>query len=308
MNTELRELKDQLARRAEPFLIDLLGEPTARGTCYWRWGSRGSLSYDLVRHHWKNFETDGGGDQLDLICFCNPGWDLHEAIHWARDWLGDAPIIPRHQPEPQPRDTTPRALKLWHEARPARGTLVESYLRQRGLALPPRSANVLRFHPACPRGKARMAAMLGLMRDVRSNQPLGVHRTFLRCDGLGKADVAPNKMMLGFARRAVLKLAPDEDVTMGLALTEGIEDALALINDGWAPVWACLSAGMLASFPVLPGIAVLSVFADNDRAGERAARACVERWQRAGKDALVVTPPRRLKDFGDVAQGESHGR
>ena len=42
------------------------------------------------------------------------------------------------------------------------------------------------------------------------------------------------------------EVTPDEDVTQGLALTEGIEDALAVLDSGFAPVWACLSAGTLA--------------------------------------------------------------
>jgi hypothetical protein len=41
-------------------------------------------------------------------------------------------------------------------------------------------------------------------------------------------------MMLGPSRGAVLKLMPDEDVTMGLTITEGIEDGLAVLNDNWA--------------------------------------------------------------------------
>jgi hypothetical protein len=134
-----------------------------------------------------------------------------------------------------------------------------------------------------------------------------VHRTFLGPDGRGKADVEPNKMMLGRAKGAVLKLTPDEDVTTGLALTEGIEDALAVLNSGFAPVWACLSAGTMATFPVLGGIEALTVFADNDSAGAQAAEACIARWRAAGREACVVAPPGHLKDFGDVAKEERYG-
>jgi putative DNA primase/helicase len=95
-------------------------------------------------------------------------------------------------------------------------------------------------------------------------------------------------------------------VSLGLALTEGIEDALAVLNSGFAPVWACLSAGTMASFPVLGGIEALTVFADNDSAGAQAAAACVERWRAAGKEARVVAPPGQFKDFGAVAEAR-HG-
>ena len=81
-----------------------------------------------------------------------------------------------------------------------------------------------------------------------TNRPVGVHRTFLRADGLAEAAVEPNKMMLGRSKGAVLKLTPDEDVTMGLGITEGIEDGLAVLNSGFAPVWVCLSAGAVMAF------------------------------------------------------------
>src|SRR5262249_25939220 len=165
----------------------------------------------------------------------------------------------------------------------------------------------LRFHPACPRGEVRLPAMLGLMSGIVTGRLLGVHRTFLRADGLAKAAVEPGKMMLGRARGAVLKLTPDEEVSLGLGLTEGLEDALAVLAGGFAPVWACLSAGTMAAFPVLGGIEALTVFADNDTAGAGAAASCVARWRAAGKEACVVAPPRQFKDFGDVAKEERYG-
>jgi hypothetical protein len=311
--TDIAELKSRLANRADGLLVALLGEPTAKGARYWRWGRRGSLSYDFHLHHWHNFETETGGDLFDLIRSGNPGWGFREALDWACRWLGDRPTIARRRIPTPPeharlQPTGARlAMQLWREGHSAKGSPVEAYLAERGLALPEHCEEVLRFHPACPRSDARLPAMLGLMRDIVTNRPAGVHRTFLRADGRAKAEIEPNRMMLGPAKGAVLKLSPDEEVTMGLALTEGIEDALALLSDARGPVWACLSAGAMSAFPVLGGIEALSVFADNDRAGARAADACVERWQRAGKDALVVTPPRRFKDFGAIAEGKRHG-
>ena len=223
-------------------------------------------------------------------------------MHWARHWLDGtaAPDRPQRQLARFKAKSTKWALRLWREARPAKGTLVETYLASRGLGLPSGliggTGHSLRFHPECPRGEARLPAMLGLMRGIVTDRPVGVHRTFLRGDGLAKAAVEPNKMMLGRSKGAVLKLSPDEDVTLGLGLAEGIEDGLAVLKSGFAPVWVCLSAGAMASFPVLGGVKSLSVFRDNDAPGAEAAAACVERWQRSGKEARVVKPPRRLKD------------
>jgi putative DNA primase/helicase len=305
---ELAALKERLESAAERITVALLGEPTIKGRRSWRWGNRGSLSYDFDRHLWHSFETEEGGDVFDLIRFANSGWDFSQALQWARDWTGDrtAVVRPHRQLARFKAHSTDWAVKLWYEAKPAKGTPVETYLASRGLKLPEHSEHALRFHPACPRGEARLPAMLGLMSGIVTGRPLGVHRTFLSADGRAKAALEPNKMMLGRAKGAVLKLSPDADVTLGLGLVEGIEDGLAVLSSGWAPVWVCLSAGAMATFPVLGGIEALTLFADNDTAGAHAAEACVGRWRAAGKDACVVPPPRDLKDFGAVAEEARH--
>jgi hypothetical protein len=101
--------------------------------------------------------------------------------------------------------------------------------------------------------------------------PCGIHRTFLNADGSKR-----ERKMLG--RQGVVRLTPDEDVTHGLGICEGVEDGLAVLAD-WAPVWAATSAGAIERFPVLPGIEFLTIFADNDGPGLRAAQACAERWR-----------------------------
>jgi hypothetical protein len=79
--------------------------------------------------------------------------------------------------------------------------------------------------------------------------------------------------MLGGA--GVIRLVPEEDVATGLGLAEGIETALAVMQRaGWSPVWAANSAGAMDRFPVLPGIESLTIFADADGAGIKAARGC----------------------------------
>ncbi|MBR0647331.1 DUF7146 domain-containing protein, partial [Plastoroseomonas hellenica] len=185
-----------------------------------------------------------------------------------------------------PRDTEALARALWRAAAPAEGSLVEAYLRGRGLALPEDAP--IRFHPACPRGKERLPAMLALMTDPVSGKPCGVHRTFLTQDG-GKAP-GEAKMMAG--RAGIIRLVPDEEVTQGLGIAEGIETALAIMQRAaWSPVWAAASAGAIARFPVLEGVDALTVFADADGPGMAAARACCGRWAAAGREAWLMAPP-----------------
>ena len=52
-------------------------------------------------------------------------------------------------------------------------------------------------------------------------------------------------------RQGVVRITPDEDVTYGLGIAEGVEDALAVVMDWGRPVWAATSAGAIERFPVL---------------------------------------------------------
>jgi hypothetical protein len=84
-------------------------------------------------------------------------------------------------------------------------------------------------------------------------------------------------------------------------LAEGIETALAVMADGWMPVWATVDAGNMAAFPVLSGIESLTLFADNDLSGTglNAAEACVARWRGAGRESRIVMPTRADTDWND---------
>jgi hypothetical protein len=142
------------------------------------------------------------------------------------------------------------------------------------------------------------------MSDPVSAVPCGVHRTFISRDGCGKAPPGargePAKMMVGAA--GVVRLVPDEAVTLGLGMAEGLETALSVMQAfGWRPVWAATSAGAIRTFPVLAGIEALTVFADPDGAGMTAAETCATRWAAAGREARICIPPRG--DFNDLARG-----
>jgi hypothetical protein len=217
-------------------------------------------------------------------------------------------------PSPEAVQRREFALSLWQEARPIGGTIVERYLNGRGIMLPAEafSGHALRFHPACPfrldSGETvRLPAMLGMMTNIETGEFQGVHRTALQPAGSGKARVRrldDAKKMLGSSKGACVRLSPDDAVTTGLAIAEGIETALAVIgNFGVSPVWAALSAGTMARFPVLPGIECLSIFADNDASGtgSNAARDCSGRWVSAGRECVIWTPPDIGSDFNDLS-------
>jgi putative DNA primase/helicase len=200
-----------------------------------------------------------------------------------------------------------RAMKIWSESQPAKGTLVERYLQARRCwnAETVVSSETLRFHPACPFGvAARFPAMVGLLRDVITGDPRGIHRTALAADGSAKR-VMPEgtspKWMLGSAKGAAVILQP---CGRHLGLAEGLETALSANIVFRLPVWAALSAISIRNFPVITGCESLVVFADNDRAGLSAACRCAERYASAGTGVTIRSPRKTYTDWNDYLRTE----
>lgn len=210
------------------------------------------------------------------------------------------------------------AASLWAEAKPIGGTIAETYLNARRIAIPfcLYSGDAIRFLAACPfklnSGEVvRLPAMLAAMVAIKGSEFQGISRTALLPDGSGKVKMRgmpdDGRMMLGSAKGAVVKLSADDDVTLGLHLAEGVETALSCMTMGFAPIWATLSAGTLEKFPALPGVEHLTIFADNDESGtgSDAARECAERWADAGAEVTVNTPPVMDTDFNDILEGSA---
>jgi putative DNA primase/helicase len=208
------------------------------------------------------------------------------------------------------KQRTTRTLVLWNEAGAPTGTIVEEYLASRGLHLPHEvvEADAIRFHSRCPFGLAdrtttRLPAMLALMRNVITDSPQALHRTALKPDGSGKAEMpdgSSSKKMLGHAKGACIKLVDNEEVTHGIFITEGIETGIAALCAGFKPTWACGSAGALAAVPTLAGIEAFTVIADADPTGLAAATACAERWFDAGCEARIVESTMAGEDLNDI--------
>lgn len=201
-------------------------------------------------------------------------------------------------------DRTARSLALWNDGRAPRDTPVETYLARRGLTVRNDNA-VLRWHPACPFAGRHTGVMLGLVRDVRSDCPVGIHRTALSLDGHRSEVEGKGRLALGPIAGGAVKLTPDEAVTTCIGIGEGIETTLSLClasEFGSSPVWALLSAGGVERFPVLSGIEVLWIAVDHDPAGIRAARACAERWRAAGREVYLVSPTKAGADLNDIRE------
>jgi hypothetical protein len=326
------DIARQLASRIEQLAADLLPNGRREGT-EWRCGGvTGEAGHSLGVHLrgpkagvWCDFATGVSGDALGLIRAVL-GLDMPSAMIWACEWLGrddDARALralwPRHRrvvaptrsalivpampndPDPNPD----RWQRPWREARPITGTLAERYLVGRGLLFIDPQGDVLRFHPRRVRRSLddtafeHHPALLALLRDVITGEPCGLIDIYLQPDGSDRLRDRKGKKTTGRARGAAVMLSAFEDITLGLAVCEGIETGLALLMDGIAPVWALGGAGNLGNYPLLAGLEALTIASDADEAGQHAATKVTERWRAAGREAVIVAPP--TGDWGDAS-------
>jgi len=151
----------------------------------------------------------------------------------------------------------------------------------------------VRWHPSVWHAGERraFAAMLALITDIRTCEPLSLHVTYLTDDGQKAAGGDARRYLANCTTTGgVIRLSRDEEVTQGLVIGEGIETcATALL--GIAPAWSCMDAGHVAAFPVLSGIESLTVLIDDDPAGRQAFAEVRERWQRAGREVIGLKSP-----------------
>ena len=186
------------------------------------------------------------------------------------------------------RDKIEAALRIWRGSVDPRGTIAEDYLALRDLPLPVDLAgSVLRFHAALYFDGHTVPGMVALLRDIDTDSPCGIIRTFF--DERGRKTT---RRMLGRASAAAIKLDTDANVTEGLHVCEGTETGIAAMVAGYRPVWAVGSAGGIGRFPVLNGIDALTVLTESNDGGANA-RAVAEvsaRWHDAGREVFTVEP------------------
>ena len=211
-------------------------------------------------------------------------------------------MLIRSQPSPAANDEPDRddaertrtALRLWSSV-PATGTLVETYLRSRGIVMP--IPDTLRFHDGTKHARGKFwPAMVALVTRGTDDAPLAIHRTFMSSDGASKAPIEPAKMMLGPCRGGAVRLGP---ITNRLLVAEGIENALSAMQATGHAAWAALSISGLRALDLPRDAREVFVLADGDEPGEAAAQDSAWRWKREGRCVRIARPPRGF-DFNDV--------
>lgn len=231
--------------------------------------------------------------------FANDYWkDCREYVHsklgLSNGWKSD-----KAPPPDMTGDDLERrkrfALKIWADCIDPRGTLAERYLREhRKLELPAGVAyGVIRFHAGLRYETGKyLPAMVCLLRDIISNEPCGIHRTFLDRYTGEKID----RRMLGIAKGAAIKLDAESSPT--LTIGEGVETVLAARAAGFTPAWALGSSGAVRCFPVLRYLRELTILQENDTTSCRDVKTCARRYLGMRRPVNIVEP-KVGNDFND---------
>ena len=252
------------------------GEPIFHcfGGCDWR-DVKDTLRRDGLLPEWR---TENGHDQE------KEGPPSREIVN-RRDAADRADKARR----------TRQALEIWRRCVPAPGTLVETYLRSRGITLPVPVS--IRYLPDA-RHKATNLILPAMVAGVQGvdGRVVAVHRTFLSRDGTAKAGVSEPRMSLGQVAGGAVRLAKANG---RLCVCEGIETALSVLQATGTPTWAALSSTNMANVILPPDIRDVILGPDGDEAGATGARQAARRFVDEGR-AVRIAPAPDGQDYNDM--------
>jgi CHC2 zinc finger len=285
------------------------------GSCP-RCGGTDRFSINVKKNVFNCRGCDRGGDAIELVRHVG-GLTFRDAVErlvgaMAGTGAKSDPQRERREAERRAREAeeraekTAEALRIWDQGEPIGGSAAEAYLQSRAIILDGSGRGFARYHSKLLTSRYGHAqALLALFRNIETNEPQAISRILLDPDGnkLGR-------MFLGPVAGAAVKLDPDEHVTHGLHVGEGVETCLAARQIGLRPTWALGSAGAIGAFPTLSGIQTLTFLrerakndlAQPDVANATAAEKCGARWLRAGRNVLSAWPPSWAEDFNDAIQ------
>jgi Toprim domain len=320
MTRSISDLTEALARNAEAVCQHYLPNGRREGR-YWMVGDvrntpGGSLFVRLVgpdsgksrAGKWADAASGEHGDLLDIIRARCGLISFAEAAQEARRFLSlpqlDPSAEPRRRSSPVAVGSPGAARRLIAMAQPITGTLVETYLHNRGIAAL-HDTGALRFHPRCyyrpdpSHATETWPAMIAAVTDL-DGRITGAHRTWLDPDGftqihLGKAPLVTPRRAMGQMLGHAVRFGSAQDV---MAAAEGIETLLSLkVALPRMPMVAALSAAHLAAILFPAPLRRVYIARDNDPAGDAATNKLVDRARKAGIEAIALSP--QLGDFNE---------
>jgi len=281
----------------------------------------------------RDFARTGGGicntcgdfpDGLALLQWAN-SWGFKETLKALNHYLnGSTQNTSKHTIKPitqisnKPNANNQKSIdRVLCQTTSIRGATA-TYLKNRGLGkLGLHTLNDLKAVESLPywhdgNKLGSFPVMIGIIRNV-AGDIVTLHRTYLSSQGF-KANVpAPKKLMppalSGAASGCAIQLfKPTEQ----LAITEGIETALAVHLSTGLPVWAAISTTMLEKVQIPPSVEEVFIMADKDLsgAGARSANILASRLIKNHTVRIIEPSPSIPKgeksiDWLDVYQRET---
>ena len=254
----------------------------------------GSFRINTRTGTWSDFATgDKGKGSVSLYAYVK-GINYKEAVRECYDYRS----FTYKNPLPKKtKDISSYIKTILDGCSGYRLSPVEKYLANRGItALVP---NTLLYHPKLYHNPTSREhpTMIGLVMKCGSSDVIGIHRTYLNTNGY-KADIKPNKMMLGDIKGGAVRFGEIDDTVI---LAEGIETALSLWQSTKIATWACLSSTNMLEVvpPPLKLVRNIIIAEDADKAGKRASGLLAKRLITLSYNVSIVSPPENM-DFNDV--------
>lgn len=250
---------------------------------------------------------DGTNGKILIKCFGGcPFTEIRTALQESGLWDGEP--SGRSVPPPAPsKDRTNLLDRLWQESQPiTQQGVVVRYMTTRGITLPAWPQD-LREHPKMAvyengkRTGKTYPAMLAAIRN-ESGRPCGIHITFLKEDGSGKAPIDSPRKIIGISegstRGGCVRLKAPIDGVIGIG--EGIESTLSASILTGIPEWSALTAGGIERAELPAEIKKVVIFADRDAPGLKSAALACERFRSEGRESEILAPDVWHTDFNDL--------
>ncbi len=187
-----------------------------------------------------------------------------------------------------------KARWLWSRRLPIAGSIAETYLREcRGYNGP--LPGTLGFLPARGEHCPAMVAAFGMAQETLPGElaiddaaVTGIHLTKIKANGSDKFGTDADKITIGIANTLPIMLAPPNDL-LGLAIAEGVEDALSVYQATGLGAWAAGTAGRLpATANSVPDyIESVTILVDADANGEKNSTELKQRLIARGIEVLM---------------------
>lgn len=319
--TSSKQINEVLSAQFENLAHHLLGKPNRKlsSANNLRYGNKGSLSINIQKGLWHNFETGEKGNALQLISMQLGFSDFKDTIAYAKEYLNyKDTIAPIKQVKPlkealykESPNKKLYAEKLVKQGQAIEGTLAEAYLKNHRGINQYEGAD-LRFLPKIStlhdNKKTQVPALLCIGRDADDAVN---HVQVIRLDPKngGKDKLSTiSKQTYGAINGIGIELnnKGQDDTTY---LSEGVETGMALVEtEKNARVFALLSKSNFSNVNLSQLQHHVVICLDNDGKktfADNLIFKAIERLELAGKTVSLIIPDKAGTDFNDLLK--SHG-